>query len=313
MIIDIVFGFLGSGKTTFIRGLLRELGPREKVVIIVNEFGEVGIDGSLLKNQGAEVVEMPSGCICCTLQPDFRSQILDISQTFAPDRVIVEPTGIATIAQILNIFGSLYFEKLIEEVRTILIADVTNFMNFYKASRHFVESQVKKSRVVLLNKVDRVKPLTTDLIRDAIASINPQVRIIPTMYANVDLKVLEEALGSVTTQFHEPLEAETVSLIEDLSPFHDYEVFSLALDLTFNKESLRLFFEELKEQTMGEVERAKGIFRVLEGWAVFQLASGEVSTELRNSFERSGVTIIGKGLKKDLITKRIQECVQTLS
>jgi G3E family GTPase len=313
MIIDIVFGFLGSGKTTFIRGLLRELGPREKVVIIVNEFGEVGIDGSLLKNQGAEVVEMPSGCICCTLQPDFRSQILDISQTFAPDRVIVEPTGIATIAQILNIFGSLYFEKLIEEVRTILIADVTNFMNFYKASRHFVESQVKRARVVLLNKVDRVKPLTTDLIRDAIASINPQVKIIPTTFANVDLKVLEEALGSVPTQFYEPLEAKTVSLIEDLSPFHDYEAFSLALDLTFNKESLRLFFEELKEQTMGEVERAKGIFRVLEGWAVFQLASGEVSVELGNSFERSGVTIIGKGLKKDLITQRIQECVQTLS
>ncbi|MGD9073513.1 MAG: GTP-binding protein, partial [Desulfobacterales bacterium] len=156
MIVDIVFGFLGAGKTTFITRVLKAWGSKEKTVVLVNEFGEVGIDGELLAAQGGNVVEMPSGCICCTLQADFRSQLLDISRKIGPERVIIEPTGVATIAQVRSIIEAQLFEDTIREINDILISDATGFMGLYKANRHFVESQVENADVVLLNKCDKV-------------------------------------------------------------------------------------------------------------------------------------------------------------
>jgi G3E family GTPase len=152
MIVDVVFGFLGSGKTTFISRILRDWGTAEKIVVLVNEFGDVGIDGTLLTSRGGNVVEMPSGCICCTLQADFRSQMLEISRSMRPKRVIVEPTGVATIAQIRSIVDAQLFEDVIEKIHHIMIADATGFMGLYRANRHFVESQVKNAHLVLLNK-----------------------------------------------------------------------------------------------------------------------------------------------------------------
>jgi len=113
MIVDVAFGFLGSGKTTFITQVLKAWGADEKIVVLVNEFGEVGIDGDLLASRGGNVVEMPSGCICCTLQTDFRTQLLDISRSIQPERVIIEPTGVATIGQIEEILASQLFEPVI--------------------------------------------------------------------------------------------------------------------------------------------------------------------------------------------------------
>lgn len=108
MVIDVIYGFLGAGKTTFIRHLLEHPGGGERRVILVNEFGEVGLDGRILEDSGtkmAAVVEMPSGCICCTLAPDFRRQIIELSAAYAPDRLIIEPTGLATIGQIMAVLA----------------------------------------------------------------------------------------------------------------------------------------------------------------------------------------------------------------
>jgi G3E family GTPase len=175
MIVDIVFGFLGSGKTTFIIKALEKWGADEKIVVLVNEFGDVGIDGDLLTGQGGDVVELPSGCICCTLQADFRSQMLEISRTIKPARVIIEPTGVATIAQIRSIVEAQLFEKAIETINNILIADATGFMNLYKANRHFVASQVENAQLALLNKCDRVDKRKAMVIQGAISAINPLI------------------------------------------------------------------------------------------------------------------------------------------
>jgi G3E family GTPase len=156
MVVDIVYGFLGSGKTTFITRVLGEWGERERIVVLVNEFGDVGIDGSLLRDRGGNVVEMPSGCICCTLQGDFRKQMLEIIESIKPQRLIIEPTGVATIGQIRSIVEAQMFENVIREVNHVLIADATGFMGLYKANPHFIESQVENARIVLLNKCDKV-------------------------------------------------------------------------------------------------------------------------------------------------------------
>jgi len=198
MTVDVVFGFLGSGKTTFITRVLTEWGDREKIVVLVNEFGDVGIDGAILQGLGGNVIEMPSGCICCTLQADFRSQILEIFQTIRPQRVIIEPTGVATIGQIRSILQAQLFEEAIETIHYVLVADATGFMELYRANPGFVESQARGAHLILLNKCDRVDRTKAILIRSALSALNTEAPVLMTEFGAVDWGQYQAAL---TTSF----------------------------------------------------------------------------------------------------------------
>ncbi len=325
MIVDIVFGFLGSGKTTFIIRALEKWGAEEKIVVLVNEFGDVGIDGELLTGQGGDVVEMPSGCICCTLQADFRSQMLEISKAMNPERVIIEPTGVATIAQIRSIVEAELFEDAIEKINNILIADATGFMGLYKANRHFVESQVKNAQLALLNKCDRVDKRKAMVTQGAILAINPEMTVLMTEFGAVDWAEYQFALSTA------PLSKEDVWKEEDhlaqitaagggshphLHEEEDalgYESFGCVYgDLSFDQGRLEGLFQELNasKSGMGEVVRAKGIFRVGDKWTLMELASGEFSSQpIRNSNE-SKVSIIGQGLDREMIKAALDQCVE---
>ncbi|HEX74901.1 MAG TPA: GTP-binding protein [Dehalococcoidia bacterium] len=325
MIADIVFGFLGSGKTTVIANILREWGQDEKIVVLVNEFGEVGIDGELLASQGAETVEMPAGCICCTLQVDFRRQMLEISETINPQRVIIEPTGVAQITQIMYIVNAELFQDRIEEVHNILITDATNFMDFYKRNRHFVESQVGNAQVVLLNKCDRIKKIKAEVIKEAILAINPQVPVILTEFGAVDWEEYKSAL-SAAPYLSAAYEAETASPTEEVEEMgfihiHEdedtlgYESFGCTYELSFEQQELEKLFQDLLNSNLlgDEIVRAKGIFRVDNKWVVGQLASGEVSWQEVKSAQKSKISIIGRNLKKELIGTAVNRCLAGMS
>lgn len=324
MIVDIVFGFLGSGKTTFITKVLEEWGGKEKIVVLVNEFGDVGIDGTLLKERGGNVVEMPSGCICCTLQSDFRTQLLDIMQSIQPQRVIIEPTGVATIAQIRSIIEAQLFEKVISRIHYVLISDATGFMGLYKANPHFVESQVKNARIVLLNKCDRVDKRKAMLTRDAISAINPDTTVITTEFGAVDWSQYQLALstpsGSETLQTGPTLISDhrQDGWIGDKGAIHlhdeedalGYESFGLVYsDLTFDEKDLSNFFEKLNASELGEVVRAKGIFRVGNKSILMELASGELSSQPVRPAEQSKVSVIGRKLNRKEIGGALERCV----
>lgn len=334
MIVDIVFGFLGSGKTTFIIRALEKWGTEEKIVVLVNEFGDVGIDGDLLTGQGGDVVEMPSGCICCTLQADFRSQMLEISQAINPERVIIEPTGVATIAQVRSIIEAQLFEDAIEKINNILIADATGFMGLYKANRHFVESQVKNAQLALLNKCDRVDKRKAMVTQGAILAINPEMTVLMTEFGAVDWAEYQFALSTA------PLSKEDVWKKEDHlaqitaaggeshphrheedelhTHFHEeedalgYESFGCVYgDLSFDQGRLEGLFQELNasKSGMGEVVRAKGIFRVRDKWTLMELASGEFSSQPVGNSNESKVSIIGQGLDREMIRAALDQCV----
>jgi G3E family GTPase len=322
MIVDIIFGFLGAGKTTFITRVLQEWGDREKIVVLVNEFGEVGIDGTLLLNQGGQVVEMPSGCICCTLQSDFKVQMLDILQNYRPHRLIIEPTGVATITQIRSIVEAEIFEKDIDAVNNILIADATGFMDLYRANPHFVESQVKNARAVLLNKCDKVDQRRALLIRDAISAINPDAIVLMTEYGGVDWGQYQLALAATPMPdqpHHSPDRAKQAAGVEPEPQFillHEepeglgYESFGLIYDdLVFSQPMLEEFFRHLVISEMGEVVRAKGIFQVDQKWILIDLASGEISSQPVRQAAQSKVSIIGKGLDRKAIGAALEKCV----
>lgn len=335
MITDIVFGFLGSGKTTFIKRILEKWGSEERIVVLVNEFGEVGIDGDLLTNQGGNVVEMPSGCICCTLQADFRAQMLDISRTIRPERVIIEPTGVATISQVRSIIEAQLFEDIVEEIHNIMIADATGFMGLYKANRHFVESQAGNAQLALLNKCDRVDRKKALVIQNAITAINPEMTVLLSEFGAVDWQEYRYALASrplsrgemwkeegpvaeAGHHFHvyDPLheEADFQPRVQEERDALGYESFGCVYeDLSFDKRALEGLFQEMEasESRMGEIVRAKGIFRVGEGWILMELASGQFSSQPIKHSTNTKVSIIGKGLDRHLIGAALEQCVST--
>ncbi|MDZ7580587.1 MAG: GTP-binding protein [Deltaproteobacteria bacterium] len=330
MIVDIVFGFLGAGKTTFITRVLEEWGSKEKTVVLVNEFGEIGIDGELLAAQGGNVVEMPSGCICCTLQADFRSQLLDISRTIGPERVIIEPTGVATIAQVRSIIAAQLFEDTIREINDILIADATGFMGLYKANRHFVESQVENADVVLLNKCDKVNKTKAMVTRSAISAINPEITVLMAEFGAVDWAEYHLALSAAPRSKRTRIEDEhgrtrdeAVNMMTDADGkkhphFHEeedalgYESYGCVFkDLSFNRSALEAFFRKLIEPNsgIGEIVRAKGIFRLGDRGILMELASGEVSFQPMGQLKESKVSIIGKALNREKIGAALERCV----
>jgi G3E family GTPase len=329
MIVDIVFGFLGSGKTTFIIRALERWGSEEKIVILVNEFGDVGLDGDLLSGKGGDVVEMPSGCICCTLQADFRSQMLEISRTIKPERVIIEPTGVATISQIRSIFEAQLFESSIERINNILIADATGFMSLYKANRHFVESQVEHAHLALLNKCDKVDKKKAMVIQGAISAINPDISVLMTEFGAVDWAEYQLCL-STAPHFHKRFRRmKSIDSRSIMEPFlteasqtehHHfqeekdalgYESFGCVYEgISFDQKSLEAFFRELTaaHSKMGEIVRAKGIFQVGAKAMLIELASGEITLQPVGQINRSKVSIIGAGLNRDVISASLQKC-----
>ena len=335
MIVDIVFGFLGSGKTTFIIRALEQWGAEEKIVVLVNEFGDVGIDGDLLAGQGGDVVELPSGCICCTLQTDFRSQMLEISRTINPERVIIEPTGVATIAQIRSIVEAQLFEDSIEEINNIMIVDATGFMNLYKANRHFVESQVENAQLALLNKCDRVDKRKAMVIQSAILAINPDMTVLMTEFGAVDWAEYQFALstapgsGQNAWKKKEHIEAHITEAQGENYFSHDagrdlhihlhenedalgYESFGCVYDdISFDRGRLEDFFQKLNAalSKMGEIVRAKGVFRIGERYILMELASGEFSSQPISRSGESKISIIGRGLNREMIGAALERCV----
>lgn len=328
MIVDIVFGFLGAGKTTFITRVLKDWAVKEKTVVLVNEFGEVGLDGELLAMQGGNVVEMPSGCICCTLQADFKTQLMDIIDTIQPERTIIEPTGVATISQIRSIVELQVFEGAIEQINDILIVDATGFMDLYKANRHFVESQIEYAHIVILNKYDRVDKRKALLTRNSISAINPGITVLTAEFGAVDWAEYQLALSTAfrstpstdAQHFHDHESADqNRSSPANGKNFHfnekqdalGYESFGYVFqNLSFDPESLESFFRMLKQEAagMGEIVRAKGIFQIGDKGILMEIASGELSTQPAGQVRDSKISIIGKGLDRDKISAALKQC-----
>ncbi|MGB6063824.1 MAG: GTP-binding protein [Desulfomonilaceae bacterium] len=319
MIVNVVYGFLGAGKTTFIRYMMENPPQDEKVVILVNEFGEVGIDGLILSAHGAqvaEVVELPSGCICCTIASDFRRQVLELCREFAPDRMIVEPTGVATISQIMQILESEDLRPLYSDLGLIHLLDASEFLSFIKSHRHFVENQIRRSRAVILNKMDRVKPTMGSLLVESIREINPDVDVYPTSFARLDASFLEKVLGVAQ---HEDEESESKPHSEH-EPGHlrehdhdhgladEFESFGRRYSDSFSRPCLESFFQTLKDGSYGQVVRAKGIFRISDDWIKLELASGEVLIERAPTGEYSAVSIIGQNIAPQAVDDALAGC-----
>ena len=152
--IDIISGFLGAGKTTLIKKLLKEAYAGEQVVLIENEFGELGIDGGFLKEAGIEIREMNSGCICCSLVGDFEESLQQVVDTYHPDRIVIEPSGVGKLSDVV---------KAVEPVEGVTInslttvADAKRCKSYMKNFGEFYNNQVESAGTIVLSRTDSMK------------------------------------------------------------------------------------------------------------------------------------------------------------
>lgn len=181
----IVAGFLGSGKTTLVLSTIERIIERtgKKVVIIVNDFGTVGIDGKIMEKYGLKVAELASGCICCTLGGDLLTTIQDIEENIKPDLLVIEPTGLADPEAIVAAMEH-YPGKPLERIRSAVIIDAARFPAIFKALNRPLTSQVKSADLVLINKIDAVPPEALEAVKVDLRTLDADVPIIPVSALN---------------------------------------------------------------------------------------------------------------------------------
>jgi G3E family GTPase len=194
----IIAGFLGSGKTTLVLSVISRIIERtgSKVVIIVNDFGTVGIDGKVMAKYGFEVMELASGCICCTLGPDLLKTVRDVEENIKPDYIVIEPTGVADPQAIVECMKH-YQGSALRSIRSAVVVDASRFEVIMKALGRPLTAQVKSTDLILINKMDTVDAAILQGIEGALRSINPDKPIIPisaTLGTNVD-KVVDVMVG----------------------------------------------------------------------------------------------------------------------
>jgi len=190
MDILLISGFLGSGKTTMVLSTIERIIQRKhkKVVVIVNDFGQIGIDGKVMEKFGLEVREMPTGCICCTLGSDLLTTLRDVADAFNPDLVIIEPTGVADPEAIHETL-KLYNGPPIGAVKIAIIVDAVRYPVIVRALARPLKNQLKAANLIVINKLDEVNESAVKSIEQSIRDLGLQTRIIPasaTLGTNLD-------------------------------------------------------------------------------------------------------------------------------
>ena len=205
--VDIISGFLGAGKTTFIKKLLAEALSGEKVVLIENEFGEIGIDGGFLKDSGIEVREMNSGCICCSLVGDFASSLKEILTKYTPDRVIIEPSGVGKLSDVMRAVADVEEELPVAGNSAVTLVDVKKAKLYIKNFGEFFNNQVQYAKTTVLSRTDVADQKKIDEAIQLIREINKDATIITTPLADLTgeklLEILEHPVDLKAELFEE--------------------------------------------------------------------------------------------------------------
>lgn len=180
--IDIISGFLGAGKTTLIKKLLQDAFKGQQVVLIENEFGEIGIDGGFLKDAGIEIKEMNSGCICCSLVGDFGTALKEVVEKYHPDRIVIEPSGVGKLSDVIHAVENLNLDDEVKLNSAVTVVDVLKCKMYLKNFGEFFKNQVEAAGTIILSRTD-MKKATPEKIEAAIALIrelNPDATVITT-------------------------------------------------------------------------------------------------------------------------------------
>jgi G3E family GTPase len=284
----IICGMLGAGKTTFIRQFIT--GITGRAVVLVNDFGKAGIDGEIFEAGGIESIELPSGCVCCTLKFDLITTIQKIIETHAPEHLLIEPSGVAAPSGVLEALDVLK----IGMVTVIGIVDATEFLELYEAEMfgRFFEDQIANSDVILVNKADLIEREIVERTVRTVEQMNPNAIVYQTVNCSTSGPIPEMTTGERSAGRH-------------AHHFH-FETVSLKLGDDLDLESISSFFHEMTTGRYGDIVRAKALVNTVQGPFKFDLSFANVqSVPFEKAVSESRIVIIGKGLSKEALSSVI--------
>ncbi|MGN1095017.1 MAG: CobW family GTP-binding protein [Eubacteriales bacterium] len=198
--IDVFSGFLGAGKTTLIKKLIKEAYSGEKVVLIENEFGKVGIDGGFLKDSGVEITEMNSGCICCSLVGDFGRAMKEVIDRFSPDRIIIEPSGVGKLSDVIRAVEKIESDD-VKIYGAATVADVTKCKMYMKNFGEFYDNQITSAHAIILSRTSNVSSEKIDEVVALLREKNPNAVIVTTPWELLDGKKILEVIDGTKAPF----------------------------------------------------------------------------------------------------------------
>ena len=220
--IDIISGFLGAGKTTLIKKLLSDAFTGEQVVLIENEFGEIGIDGGFLKESGIEIREMNSGCICCSLVGDFGKSLREVVDTYHPDRILIEPSGVGKLSDVIKAVRDVQDEIDAELNSFTTVVDVTKCRIYRKNFGEFFSNQIEYAGAVILSRTDKAKPEKIEESVALLRELNDKAPFITTPIAQLPGEKILETMESGKS-LEEELLAEVACPVCGHVHEHDHE------------------------------------------------------------------------------------------
>jgi G3E family GTPase len=274
----VVSGLLGSGKTTFIKNFVR--GATEKTVVLVNDFGKAGIDGEIFSAGGIESVELPSGCVCCTLKFDLITTIQRIRKQFKPEHLLIEPSGVASPSGVLEALVS----AGVSRTTVIGIVDAVEFVELYESGMYgsFFEDQIVNSDVILVNKTDLANETVIAGTERMISTINPRAILFRTVNAGIDMPLPDAPLQR--------------TIVSSNCHFH-FETLSFKLANRTELTLVQKLFDDLSQGKFGRVARAKALVGTPEGPYRFDSTFGKVDmVRFEKDIEKSRLVVIGEGL-----------------
>lgn len=300
--IDIISGFLGAGKTTFIKKMIEEAFVGEKLVLIENEFGEVGIDGGFLKDSGIEITEMNSGCICCSLVGDFGKNLNEVITKFHPDRILIEPSGVGKLSDVMKSVIDVEKEQDVKLNALVTVVNAKKASKQMKAFGEFFNNQIEFATTIVLSRTQSTTPEQLELCVKQMQELNGKAAIITTPWDaikgeqilkvmegqdSLEMKLLAEAHHKAEEEEHEHHHDHDH---EDHDHEHHHHHHADEVFTSWGKETPHKFTREKIEEVLktlseseeyGMILRAKGMVEDVNGsWIYFDMVPGEY--ELRD-------------------------------
>ena len=318
--IDIISGFLGAGKTTLIKKLIAEAYQNEKIVLIENEFGEIGIDGTFLKDSGVTINEMNSGCICCSLVGDFETSLKEVLDTYHPDRVIIEPSGVGKLSDVIKAVSTINSDEM-ELDNFITVVDAKKCRMYTKNFGEFYNNQVEHASLIVLSRSQDLTEFQLKECLDILKGLNDHSPIITTAWDKLNgLDIINACEVNIQEELLHEHDHECCGHDHECGCGHDHhehdhecgcghhhhhadEVFnSIGFDTVkkYNEVELSDILNKLCNDD--NVLRAKGfVDSGNEDWWYFDLVPGEFEIRLGKPIYTGQVCVIGKDLDENTI------------
>lgn len=299
--INIISGFLGSGKTTFIKKIINESPDFSKTVIIENEFGEVSIDGNLLSIDGINVREINAGCICCSVSDSFSKTILDIKEKINPDRIIIEPSGVGKLSEIIKICDENSDIFKINKIITIL--DATKYFMYLTNFGDFYVDQIKNSTIILFSRLKKASEsgINVNEIESSVREINSSLKIINREWNeihSVDLLDEFDLFRSFNMKNDHTCSHESCNCNSHVHSSDDFTSITINVKTQFTEEELLSILQRFNNSPFGQIIRAKGSVRNTDNTVLnFDFVPDEINIDMvKKSGNENYVVVIGKKL-----------------